>query len=66
MADARALTDISGKAQGSAIGGALGILTVVIISAIATLDAVAAGIIVGATSTIFSWLLPEIPPWKKS
>lgn len=65
MADSRKWTDISGKAQGSAIGGAFGILTVVIISAIGTLDAVAAGVIVGATSTIFSWLLPEVPPWKK-
>jgi len=61
----RAWNDISGKAQGSAIGGALGILTVIIVNAIGTLDAVVAGLIVTATSTIFSWLLPEIPPWKK-
>jgi len=62
--DARKWNDISGKAQGAGIGGALGILTVVILSLVVALDAVAAGLIVGATSTIFSWLLPETPPWK--
>ena len=66
MSVTRKWNDVSGKAQGSAIGGAFGILAVVIVNAIATLDAVAAGLIVGATSTIFSWALPEIPPWKKS
>lgn len=62
----RKWSDISGKAQGSAIGGALGIVTVVIIDAIGSLDALMAGVIVTAMSTIFSWLLPEVPPWKKS
>ena len=60
----RAWTDLDGKMQGSAIGGALGILTVVILNLVVSLDAVAAGLIVGASSTIFSWLLPNQPPWK--
>ena len=58
--------DISGKAQGATIGGALGVVIVLIIDGLAQLPSPAAAVLVGALATIFSYLLPETPPWKRN
>lgn len=65
MADKRAWTDIHGKAQGAGIGGALGVVTVLIVDSIASVDATVSAILVAAFASIFSYLLPDTPPWKK-
>ena len=57
--------DVSGKMQGAGIGGAFGVVTVLIIEAFATMDSAVAAILVAAFASIFSYLLPEVPPWKK-
>ena len=61
----REWSDISGKMQGAGIGGALGVVTVLVIEAFATVDSAVAAILVAAFATIFSYLLPETPPWKR-
>jgi len=65
MEDKRAWNDIHGKAQGAGIGGALGVITIIVVDAVAGLDAVVSGILVASLAAVFAYLLPDTPPWKK-
>ena len=63
--DKRAWNDLHGKAQGAGIGGALGVIVVIIVDSIASVESAVSAILVAAFATVFAYLLPDVPPWKK-
>ena len=65
MTDKLAWNDIHGKAQGAGVGGAIGVIVVIILDALVGLDAAISAILVGSIATVSSYLMPTTPPWKK-